>query len=520
VNIALAALAIAVTVTNASNVIDGDVSSMLALIARPGADGISLREAIAAANNTAGPKEIHFSGALAGQTILLGSNDPPEFEGLMLRSGDLLIDGDVDGDGKPDIKLDGTLLPFGTGIHIRAGNVTLNGLVIRSPISGAAIDFACPDPVCARRVISNVRITNNDIENFGVSCFEIGLWGFLGSDSAPLLSDHVWSDITVEGNTLRCSGETCLGIRPSVGGASRNSVRNYTIRNNRFFCAGEGHAGINVDTADSSSPPNFSDDSIAENIVVEQNTFSDCGPAIELLAGNWGNQRALLQHVRIANNTIATTSAHVSIRITAAQEPRSRSTSDNVMDDVVVAGNDISGGAVGIVMSGGGLTGMSTAPQILERNTLKNVVMTGNNIHNYTSTGLALWGGHKAVEDDTVTDNRAEVVIDGNTFEAKTGSSNAVGVEVTGGDDQGGTSRLVARNSVYVVFGANTFRGNATAISLIGGFGRGAQNNVVNVVWNGAQIFAGNARDAVVNENIFNATGNRVLMGRRRAARH
>jgi hypothetical protein len=67
----LPARAANITVTNASNVVNGDVSSPQALTANPGAGGISLREAISAVNTVPGPHTITLSDTLAGQVITL-----------------------------------------------------------------------------------------------------------------------------------------------------------------------------------------------------------------------------------------------------------------------------------------------------------------------------------------------------------------------------------------------------------------------------------------------------------------
>ncbi|MCA9102443.1 MAG: hypothetical protein KDA63_14880, partial [Planctomycetales bacterium] len=61
----------AVTVSNNLDVVNGDVSSIADLIADDGGDGIALREAIEAANNTLGADVIDFDVALAGGTIAL-----------------------------------------------------------------------------------------------------------------------------------------------------------------------------------------------------------------------------------------------------------------------------------------------------------------------------------------------------------------------------------------------------------------------------------------------------------------
>src|SRR5262245_32654840 len=63
-----------VTVTNTSEVVDGNTTSISNLIANKGADGtISLREAIDAADNTSGGDEVQFSLGDGNHTIQLST---------------------------------------------------------------------------------------------------------------------------------------------------------------------------------------------------------------------------------------------------------------------------------------------------------------------------------------------------------------------------------------------------------------------------------------------------------------
>ena len=117
-----------ITVTNASDEINGNVSSIIDLLANPGGDGISLREAITAANNTAnngGPDVIEFNipGA-SKQTISLTSELPAITE-------QLYIDGQSQqGYGSsPLVALDGSLV-VGNGLTIEADGVVIRGLSI------------------------------------------------------------------------------------------------------------------------------------------------------------------------------------------------------------------------------------------------------------------------------------------------------------------------------------------------------------------------------------------------------
>lgn len=90
-------------VTNVSDIVDGDISSPEALLQRPGSDGISLREALAAAQNASGSHAIAVDASLKGGTIHLVSSLP------RIARDDLTLIGLPDDLGMPAITLDGTI---------------------------------------------------------------------------------------------------------------------------------------------------------------------------------------------------------------------------------------------------------------------------------------------------------------------------------------------------------------------------------------------------------------------------
>jgi hypothetical protein len=149
----------ALTVTTTADVLDGNTASIELLVANPGADGlISLREAIIAANNTAGADAI----SLPAGTYTIG----------ILGAGD---DQSVSGDF--DIRDSLTILGAGAAgtaisggnvdavMEIVAGNVSLSGLTVRdgyTPFSGAGIQVNSG----ASLTLDQVVVRNNASSGF------------------------------------------------------------------------------------------------------------------------------------------------------------------------------------------------------------------------------------------------------------------------------------------------------------------------------------------------------------------
>ena len=91
----------------------------------------TLRAAINAANSHAGADTIAFSPGLIGQTI-----SPTTLLPTLLDPG-TTIDGDINNDSLPDIRLDGKLLGAGTGLTINSNSCVVEGLsVTRFPSIG------------------------------------------------------------------------------------------------------------------------------------------------------------------------------------------------------------------------------------------------------------------------------------------------------------------------------------------------------------------------------------------------
>lgn len=88
----------AVTVSNALDVVNGNTSSLTALTNNDGGDGISLREAIVAANHSDGLDEIMFDATLSGLTITLGGTQLVIADALTIDATALLENIAIDAD--------------------------------------------------------------------------------------------------------------------------------------------------------------------------------------------------------------------------------------------------------------------------------------------------------------------------------------------------------------------------------------------------------------------------------------
>ncbi len=117
-----------VIVNSTTDTADGDTSSIANLIANPGADGvISLREAITAANNTAGADTINFNIAGSGPRTISPLSPLPTVTQAVT------IDGTSQPGflGTPIIELNGSNAGVAAnGLNVSAGGVVIKGLVI------------------------------------------------------------------------------------------------------------------------------------------------------------------------------------------------------------------------------------------------------------------------------------------------------------------------------------------------------------------------------------------------------
>jgi uncharacterized protein (TIGR03437 family) len=282
-----------ITVTNATVAINGDTSSVKALMANPGPDGISLQEAIIATNNDPGTWNIQFAPALKGSTIVVDSG--PNLPGLSpLSGGNVTINGDIDGDGQPNITLT-SLSGTNTGFFVLSGGNTLYGLALQG--CGICVEIERPAAVTGAtfsgNTISNLVMTN--VQNTGID--------FTPDHISPALTTgNTWDDLLITGNTITgsVSGPT-LGIALGLSMAG-DTLQHTTIANNNIVLPMPGAGGIamNFGSGLGSTGNQALDTLIANNVI------SGALPefAIRLATGVGSASANLIDGVQIISNQV------------------------------------------------------------------------------------------------------------------------------------------------------------------------------------------------------------------------
>jgi hypothetical protein len=196
-----------VVVDSTTDNADGDTSSIAALIASPGADGvIGLREAITAANNTTGADEIGFAipvdtdpGCNAGSGVC---TIQPGGLGLPTIIQPVIIDGTSQPGfvGNPVIEIDGSLADTNaTGLAISAGSSVIRGLVI------------------------NRFATNSDIVMWAAGG-NVVEGNFLGVDPSGTFNRGTTNSVHVYGTSGNTIGGTTVAARNLISGNTNPGV--------------------------------------------------------------------------------------------------------------------------------------------------------------------------------------------------------------------------------------------------------------------------------------------------------
>lgn len=389
-----------VTVTTTSDVEDGDTSSVAALRASPGADGvISFREALKAANNSTGKKSIVFAPELAGQ-VIYNQNDGWE----IMTGGDISIDGDTNGDGAPDIILDGSLAapgPASNALYIWSSNITIARLGIRNFASGVPIMVAQPQGYPDGYSISGLHFLSNTITASGAG-IGIGPLGMLDSCAVSTTTHIAISDVEIVGNVLTTTVPNASGIMlmAAAAGASYGSIVSGTISDNYLngFVNDISLLAADTDTTwhhGCALPARYSDYSYIRDFVIAGNVMDHMLYNGILLAGaNMGNSYNEVSGIKVTGNSITGLPGqyHFGIKVITAGAGSGidRTMTGNVISDVLIAGNFLTDTAWSIALMSSD-SDYSVPHLAIAGNSLVSGTITANTIISSGDSGITVW---------------------------------------------------------------------------------------------------------------------------------
>ena len=532
-----------IAVTNATGAVNGDTSSVRALMANPGSDGISLIEAITATNNDPGTWNIQFAPALKGATILGGMP--------YLSGGNVTINGDIDGDGQPDITITST-------IFVISGGNTVNGLALQN---GANVQIQRPSskfqlPAATGKTFSDITISNLVITN--VQNEGIVLNSTLGEPgTAPplpaLVTRNTWDHILITGNTISTAASgRFLAIDLLIGGTVGDTLQHSTIANNHIVIQSPGGIGIQVLAGAGLGSTNNQvlDTLIANNVIT--GTFVESGIHVGAGVGSASNNS--LNGIRIIANQMLMTGPGlypaepegiVIVGGDAASDDMNppvfpiQYSENNTISNLSILANTIQEKAPVAGVPGIAPLGISVQESCCgnRNNTLDSLSILGNTITGALNAGVVLNGGASGgyYSRTTTADWLSNVLIQANTIQMASAISNGCncypggmgitfgGIQVWTGSEEPGDSV----NGLSIL--NNEVDTPLVGISVIGGLGAGgalnapvspADNNVVS----GAQISCNQVDQAAtvavapytgikginVVAGLLNASGNQV----------
>lgn len=341
----------------------------------PGPDGtISLREAITATNNSPGVYTIDFSPSLANATITIHTALPA------LAGGNVIINGDVDGDGKSDVTIQGGVWPAALSID-SSGN-TLYGLKIRgNSTSGVLLNPAST----AKSTYSNNNIDGLFIQGAMNSGIDL--------QTAHGQTGESWINTAIINNIINVSSNPSGdGIDVRTGFSSGAYVGGTTIMGNTIATASSlaGHAtGITVQAGfGSGSNGNEVLDTLIAKNVVDSGGYSNNAGILAYVGGTDASNN-VFEGLRIIDNRITQSSpgnGSEAINIGQAEDspPGGPYPINNTFEDAWVMGN---------IIQGPGAFGIDAAKASQVNSIERNIFIVGNMINlTYTTPGFSTVG--------------------------------------------------------------------------------------------------------------------------------
>jgi hypothetical protein len=299
-----------IIVTNATDIVNGDTSGADALLANPGLDGVSLREAVMTVDNTPGSHTITFSNSVAGSTIAL------QGQGLQLTRDGVTLAGPVDDALQPLVTITGPTDHSQALLTVFASGFTMTNLNITGVHQGGGVAIFAGRPGDAGAQRSGIVIEGNVFDNETV----VTPSGFMVSILADRFSNGAGiSNVRVRHNRFaNLPTDSLLGI--GTDGATDSRITDVVVEHNEFtdgrfgFEFGAGGVGNrtsdirvlkNTFTRNSGAIPGLvanGSANLVENVLISENVFTDSDGADVGINGGLNCVNCAVRNVLVSGN--------------------------------------------------------------------------------------------------------------------------------------------------------------------------------------------------------------------------
>jgi len=464
-----------ITVTTAADDLDGNVTSTSALVKNPGPDGtISLREAITATNNNPGVYTIVFSPQLKNPTITIQLY--PTLPAL--TGGNVIINGDTDGDGVPDVTIQGG--GWSNAFTVESSGNTLYGLKLKGNFTfGVLLTSTSPAAATyANNIVDDLFIQGPMSDGVGLQSYR--------NFTAPNAIGHTaerWINTAIINNIIDISSNfTGVGIRVGIAFSSGAYIYGTTIMDNTVTTSvgsaatgGTNSIVVNAGIGVGSNGNKIFSTLIAYN-TVNGGGYAN-GGSILVFAGGSGASNNSVEGLRVIGNSVNLSppgqgNEGIGIGLGEDTPPGGPYPVNNTFEDAWVIGN---------IIRGPGAYGIDAARASQVSSVEKNIFILGNTIDltqttaGFGRSGIRLISG--SIPDSGVKNNLlTDSVVMWNTIllsQPELGL-NSEGILVIGG--QFGSTTNQVNNSII---SNNLIQpGGDIGINVFGGFG-GASGNTV-----------------------------------------
>jgi uncharacterized protein (TIGR03437 family) len=490
-----------ITVTNATVVVNGDVSSVAALMANPGPDGISIQEAINTTNNDPGTWNIQFAPSLKGSTIVVDT--PPAMGLSFLTGGNVTINGDIDGDGLPDITL--TSMSGTLTIFVMSGGNTLNALALQNCGIGGCVQLRSPSiPGTPAQTVTGATLSNTTISNMVMTNISMQGAGIeICPNCGPMVASptgNTWDQVLITGNTItgNASGPN-IGIEVQI--VWGDTLQHATIAGNNIVLRAAGAFGISLITGSGLGPADGGTDTALDTRVINNTIMAADGIIFRGTAIG-----SLYDGAQVIGNQITATAEEGLTFFAADAETgvgsdTARPMNNNVMKNIAILANNIQAPSSGIRIQPGGNAAANNA--ISNVSILGNTLLNPQTMPSSPTVGISVVASGSEGSAVAGTGNSlANILIQSNTIESAGpagqltfgGGNPQYAIQGAGISVYAGTS--AQENSINgIAIANNDVNTPAIGIAVTGGFGDGtppadgaptfsADNNVIA----GAQI--------------------------------